>query len=65
MVQKPVPKFRGQGANKKNKAQDALRDWMEEMVDWCEKARIDIIRLEGAAHLAKGDPGQPPEEPWV
>ncbi len=64
MAKRPVPKFKGKGKGPKNKAQDELRDWMAKMVEWCVLVRLDIIRLEGAAHLPKSDPGQPPEEPW-
>ena len=64
MPKRPVPKFTGNGKKEKNRAQNDLRDWMAQMVEWGENVRLDIIRLEGAAHLAHGDPGQPPEDPW-
>ncbi len=64
MPKKPVPAFTGPGSVLKNEAQDDLKTWMKELVEWCEEVRLDIIRLEGATHLPKGDPGPPPEEPW-
>jgi len=40
-----------------------LKRWLTEMSEWAQIARIDIVRLEGAAHLAPGDPGDPPPPP--
>ena len=41
-----------------------LKEWFEEFETWGKKARIDIVRLEGRAGFAGGDPGDPPEGPW-
>ena len=41
---------------------DELETWVKKMTEWGRKVRIDIIRLETAAGLAKGDPDDPP--PW-
>ena len=40
-----------------------LRNWIRDMVDWGERVRQDILRLERHARLAKGDPGDPPPKP--
>jgi len=40
-----------------------LKAWLQQMTEWARIARIDIVRLEGAAHLPKGDPGDPPPPP--
>ncbi len=61
---KPTPKFGGVDADN-NKGMKEAQRWMHDLVKWCEQVRRDIVRLEGAADLSKGDPGQPPEEPWV
>jgi hypothetical protein len=63
MAKKATPQFGG--ANPANN--EGMREaqiWMRDLVKWCEQVRRDIVRLEGATHLSKGDPGQPPEEPW-
>lgn len=65
MPKKPTPKFTGVDSVKKNEAQDALQKWMEDVVKWCREVRLDIVRLEAASGLAKGDPGPPPEDPWT
>lgn len=60
---KPTPQFGGNsGAN--NQGMDEAQRWMHKLVKWGERVQRDIIRLEEAAGLPKGDPGQPPEEPW-
>ncbi len=67
MAKPKTPKWGSGGDVAKDKAQDALRKWLGEMQVWCEKARLDIIRLEGACGFAatsNGDPGPPPDEPW-
>ena len=64
MARKPTPKF-GSGNNAdKDIAMEAAQLWMRDLVKWCAQVRRDILRLEGAMHLPKGDPGPPPEEPW-
>ena len=42
---------------------DALRLWMHEMVEWGQRVRVDILRLEQCCCLSAGDPGDPPREP--
>ncbi len=64
MAKPKTPKWGSGSDAAKDKAQDALRKWLGEMQVWCGKVRIDIVRLEGATHLPKGDPGPPPDEPW-
>ena len=64
MDKRPTPQWgKGKGAN--NKGMKEAQLWMRDLVKWCEQVRRDIVRLEGATDLPKGDPGQPPEEPWV
>jgi len=36
--------------------------WVRLMVEWGKDVRDDIIRLEAAAGIPRGDPGDPP--PW-
>lgn len=45
-----------------NEPESKQEKWNRLMVEWGRKVRIDIVRLEGAAGIAKGDPGDPP--PW-
>ena len=42
-----------------------LIEWMEDLQEWGEQVRHDILRLE-AQHpeLDTGDPGPPPPPPW-
>lgn len=40
-----------------------LRTWLKEMSKWGSRVRADIRRLEKAARLAAGDPGDPPPPP--
>jgi hypothetical protein len=37
--------------------------WTRDMHAWGQDARDDIVRLEGAAGFAAGDPGDPPDGP--
>lgn len=37
--------------------------WIHDMVCWGQAVRDDIIRLEAAAGIGQGDPGDPPPEP--
>ncbi len=63
MAKKKTPEFGGD----KDANNDGMKEaqiWMRDLVKWCQEVRVDIVRLEGAAHLPKCDPGQPPEEPW-
>ena len=41
----------------------AQAKWNESMVEWGKAVRDDIIRLEGAAGISSGDPGDPPPPP--
>ncbi len=41
-----------------------MQDWMDDMIGWGQDVRDDIIRLEAAAGLPTGDPGDPPPRPW-
>ena len=63
-----TPQFQsGSKEKQNNKGMDAAQVWMHDMVEWCERVRLDIIRLEGACGFAatsNGDPGPPPEDPW-
>jgi len=43
---------------------DALVQWMKDLCDWGKNVRDDILRLEGQAGFASGDPGDPPEGPF-
>jgi hypothetical protein len=62
---KPTPKFTTHPAGAaEDEAQAELLKWMQEMVDWGKRVRIDIVRLEGAAGIGPGDPDDPPDEPW-
>lgn len=47
-----------------NTAVDLLGEYMKALEEWGRDVRIDIIRLETAAGLPPGDPGDPPEGPW-
>jgi hypothetical protein len=40
----------------------SIDDWAALMVEWAKDVRDDIIRLEAAAGIPCGDPGDPP--PW-
>lgn len=40
-----------------------LSKWMRDMKAWGEDVRDDIVRLETAARVAPGDPGDPPPAP--
>ena len=40
-----------------------LRNWVLDVVEWGQRVRHDILRLEAAAGLAEGDPGDPPPNP--
>ncbi len=42
----------------------AIVEWGADMVLWGQTVRDDIIRLEAAAGLPPGDPGDPPPPPW-
>ena len=42
---------------------DKQKDWNKMMVEWAKCVRDDIIRLEGAAGISSGDPGDPPPPP--
>ena len=42
---------------------EKLKNWMADMVDWGKRVRRDILRLEAAAGLSEGDPGDPPPSP--
>ncbi len=37
-----------------------LAAWIRDMALWGQDVRDDIIRLEGAAGISSGDPGDPP-----
>ncbi len=57
-----------QGDDQITKAQfDALLKWLyqwtRDLHSWGEDVRDDIIRLESAAGIGKGDPGDPPAGP--
>jgi hypothetical protein len=41
----------------------SVSEWMCEMFWWGQAVRRDILRLEAAAKLSKGDPGSPPLPP--
>ncbi len=43
----------------------AIIDWGEDMIKWGQTVRDDIIRLEVAAGVPPGDPGDPPPPPWT
>ena len=47
-----------------NTLRDRIQDWMDDMIDWGQDVRDDIIRLEAAAGLPTGDPADPPPRPW-
>jgi hypothetical protein len=40
-----------------------LRLWIRAMHEWGQRVRQDILRLEAAACLSVGDPGDPPRPP--
>ena len=40
-----------------------LAAWMRDMKTWGQDVRDDIIRLEAAVGVARGDPGDPPPAP--
>lgn len=40
-----------------------LKRWFQDLWDWGCLVREDIVRLEQAAYLAQGDPGDPPPPP--
>ena len=42
---------------------DWLYDWARDMHAWGQDVRDDIVRLEGHAGFATGDPGDPPDGP--
>ncbi len=42
---------------------DWLYQWARDMHEWGLDVRDDIIRLEGQAGFAAGDPGDPPDGP--
>jgi hypothetical protein len=42
---------------------DWLYQWARDMHSWGQDVRDDIIRLEGHAGFATGDPGDPPDGP--
>jgi hypothetical protein len=42
---------------------DWLYQWARDMHAWGQDVRDDIIRLEGQAGFASGDPGDPPDGP--
>lgn len=62
-------------SNKKNKKKpcprelqemcEELKEWFDKFETWGKKVRLDIVRLEGFAGFASGDPGDPPEGPWT
>ncbi len=64
MAKKKTPQFGNGDKDANNTGMREAQIWMRDLVKWCEQVRRDILRLEGAVHLPKGDPGQPPEEPW-
>ncbi|MBI3983062.1 MAG: hypothetical protein HY337_09130 [Gemmatimonadetes bacterium] len=37
-----------------------LNAWVRDMIAWAQDVRDDVIRLEAAAGLPAGDPGDPP-----
>jgi len=67
---KKVPKYESivPATNQITKADfDALAKWLyqwtRDMHSWGQDVRDDIIRLESAAGIAQGDPGDPPGGP--
>jgi hypothetical protein len=38
--------------------------WTECLVEWCERVREDILRIEEQLGMEQGDPGPPPRPPW-
>ena len=42
----------------------AIVDWGRDMDRWGQTVRDDIVRLEAAAGVPPGDPGDPPPPPW-
>lgn len=42
---------------------DWLFEWTRDMHAWGQDVRDDIVRLEGHAGFATGDPGDPPDGP--
>ncbi|NJD20653.1 MAG: hypothetical protein FIA95_15390 [Gemmatimonadetes bacterium] len=42
---------------------DWLHQWAQDMHAWGQNVRDDIVRLEGHAGFATGDPGDPPDGP--
>jgi hypothetical protein len=42
---------------------DWIYQWARDMQAWGQDVRDDIIRLEGRAGFASGDPGDPPDGP--
>lgn len=53
----------GSGNDPVHKLAAYLSEWMRDMKAWGEDVRDDILRLETAAHVAPGDPGDPPPAP--
>ena len=42
----------------------AIIDWSQDLIMWGQTVRDDIIRLEAASGIDRGDPGDPPPPPW-
>lgn len=40
-----------------------LKQWIQDMVDWGERVRADILKLEAHTKHPPGDPGSPPPPP--